>query len=462
MKNAARHTTGTAAPRGAAAIIILLVLFAFSRGGSAFWDIAHKNTAVDAIAYMETSGTNQQRWAADYLKARAGGRSSGDPSINPNNGDGVQSGLIGMVRAGSVLPDYLQDLWWEDTTTWNWCFEIAGYQINFSSWTHFMNLLQTNAGGTGLVVNNYNDFDGYSYNGAYGYADGVSIDWAVSVYMNNAWMTVDLPNCTECGGSYTAVPGANPALDYRQNGSTTPVGNPGNGGYRSGVDGRTNYNCYSDTQPVNNCPDTANEVNGMYQVPNTGSADNCFFCGDSYTSDQDWVIFEPLDNAAVFYYDEWFLEGGDSTAGSNRYSLQAGAVTGRYYSIPSYHLNYLTTVMHYAADANALVHIWNTSGYNHSDYEEWIDNNYSGLKDDAKVSSCINSRFNRWEQRVDHVLTENAFITYHARSLSGRDIMNNTDDATRRNCATDAVNQAVASIVILFEKGVMDLRKYRQ
>ncbi len=40
-------------------------------------------------------------------------------------------------------------------------------------------------------------------------------------------------------------------------------------------------------------------------------------------------------------------------------------------------------------------------------------------------------------------------------------MMTNSDDATYRNCATDAVNQAVASTVILFEKGVMDLRKRR-
>ncbi|MBP7584359.1 MAG: hypothetical protein KBA61_10020 [Spirochaetes bacterium] len=453
MKKSTVHRR-TAARTGAACGIILLALFAFARQGYAFWDEAHKGTAMDAIAYMENSGTNQQRWAADFLKARAGGRSTGSPSINPNNGNGVQYGLLGMARAGAVLPDYLQDLWWDDTTTWNWCFEIAGYQINFSSWTHFMNLLKNNAEGTPLVAGNYNDFDGYSYNGAYGYDDGISIDYVVASWMNNAWMTVDLPNCTECGGSYTAVPGANPAVDYRQNGSSTPVGAPGNGGYRSGVQDRTNYNCFSDSFSQD-CPDVGTEVNGMYQVPNTGD-DSSFWSGD-----EDWVIFEPLDNAAVFYYNEWFLEGGASSSGSSRHSLQEWAVTGRYYTMPSFDLNYLAIIMHYAGDANALVHIWVTTGYNHSDYEEWIDDNYAGLVDPAKVTSCVNSRFNRWGQPVDHVLTENAFITYNARSLAGRDMMTNSDDATYRNCATDAVNQAVASIVILYEKGVMDLRKHR-
>ena len=37
----------------------------------------HQNMPEDSVLYMEFQGTNQQRWAADYLKAKAGGRYTG-------------------------------------------------------------------------------------------------------------------------------------------------------------------------------------------------------------------------------------------------------------------------------------------------------------------------------------------------------------------------------------------------
>jgi hypothetical protein len=437
----------------ALAFIMMLAgapLFAFS-------DKAHKNTAEDAIVYMETTGTNQQRWAADYLKAKAGGRTTGGTGLDPHNGDGTQYGLIGIIRAGAVAPDYFQDIWWDDSTTWGW--NAVG--INFTSWTHFINLLITNEDGNTLKYNNYNNFDGYSWNGSYAFPNS-GIDWTVASYMNNAWMTIDLANCSDCSDKYTLAPNGNPAVDYRQNGSTNPLGSP-HGSKAVGSDDGTNYNCYSDCSWPQDCPDRGDTLGGLYQIPNTYPGDD-----DNFTSNQDWVIFEPLDNAATFYYNEFFLEGG----ASRNNHLDTASVAGRYYSINSAGINWLTLVMHYAGDSNIMHHVWNTSGYNHSDNETWIEGKYgnrslgggdtnTNYENYAMVGSMLRSRSNRGGGAIDRVLTENAFLTYLLRYRAGYDVLTNTDDTTRKNAATQGVNQAIASIIILYEKGVMDLRNYR-
>ncbi|MCP4135456.1 MAG: hypothetical protein GY754_31095 [bacterium] len=447
--------------------VLVCTLCLFSANLYAFWDNAHKNSAEDAISYMETEGSNQQRWVVDYLKAKTGGRDSGGTGLNPNNGDGTQYGLIGIARAGAVAPDYCQDLFWDDTTSWGWDVSIPGYgSTNFSSFTHFMNLLKTNDDGKTLKTNVYNDYDGWSYNGSFG-CPGMGIDYAIASYMNNAWMTIDLANCSDCSGKYSFIPDGNPAVDYKQNGSTTVLGSA-HSSKKVGSDDKTNYNCFSDCVTPNNCPDTGSKISGnsVPQIPNTGT--ESFWSGDWSKSNQDWVIFEPLDNAATFYYNEWFLEGGTSRSSS----LDTGAVSGRYYSASSSDINYLTLVMHYAGDANTQHHIWVTSGYNHSDYEEWIDNAYGGrtlggdnsgknLEDYSTIKGYINSRSNQVDAGLDDIITENGFLTYLSRYRSGYDTLSNTDGTTRKNTATYAVNHAIATIVMLYEKGVLDLRENR-
>jgi hypothetical protein len=427
-------------------------------GARAFSDKSHKNTAQDAVIYMETCGTNQQRWAADFLKAKTGGRSSGGTGFNPNNGDGLQFGFINVARAGATAPDYTQDIWWDDTTTWGW--NAVG--INFTSWTHFMNLLKTNDDGNTLKYNNYNDFDGYSWNGCFGFPNS-GIDWTVASYMNDAWMTIDLANCTDCTEKFTFVPNGNPAVDYRQNGSTNPLGNPSSDAKKIGKDNGTSYNCYSDCTWPNDCPDRGDTLGGLYQIPNTHPGDD-----DNFTSNQDWVVFEPLDNAAAFYYNEFFLEGG----ASRNNHLDTGPVAGRYYTIASADMKYLAMTMHYAGDSCIQHHIWNTSGYNHSDYETWVEDRYgnrtlggsdgnANYENYATVAAMLRSRSNRDPEAQDDIITENAFITYLLRYRSGYDVLSNTDDTTRKNAGSHAVNQAIATIVLLYEKGVMDLRHYR-
>jgi hypothetical protein len=450
MKTISSYATIITASFIVAAVAVPESLLAFSNN-------SHKNTAEDAVVYMEMYGTNQQRWAADYLKAKTGGRVTGGNGFNPNNGDGTQYGFLNIARAGATAPDYTQDIWWDDTTTWGW--NAVG--INFTSWTHFMNLLKTNDEGDTVKYNNYNNFDGCSWNGSFGFPNS-GIDWTVASYMNDAWMTIDLANCSDCSDKFTFVPNGNPALDYRQNGSTTPLGNP-HGSKAIGSDDGTNYNCYSDCTWPNDCPDKGSQVGGTYQIPNTNPGGD-----DNFTSNQDWVIFEPLDNAAMFYYDEWFLEGG----ASRNNHLDTGVVAGRYYSINSSGIQWLTMVMHYAGDSCIQQHIWNTSGYNHSDYETWIEDRYGtrvfggsdpnkNFENYSNVTAMLRSRSNHDPAAIDSILTENAFITYLLRYRSGYDVLANTDDTTRLNAGSHAVNQAIATIVLLYEKGVMDLRRYR-
>jgi hypothetical protein len=440
-------------------ILALLAAATIALPGSllAFSNKTHKNTAEDAIVYMEMNGTNQQRWAADYLKAKVGGRVTGGTGFNPNNGDGTQYGFLNIAKAGATAPDYTQDLWWDDTTTWGW--NAVG--INFTSWTHFMNLLKNNDEGDTVKYNNYNNFDGYSWNGSFGFPS-TGIDWTVASYMNDAWMTINLASCSDCSDKFTFVPNGNPAWDYRQNGSTTPPGTP-SGSKQVDSGNGTNYNCYSDCTWPNDCYDKGSQVGGTYQIPNTYPGDD-----DNFTSNQDWVIFEPLDNAAMFYYDEFFLEGGTS----RNTTLQTSAVAGRYYSINSSGIQWLTMIMHYAGDACIQHHIWNTSGYNHSDYETWVEDRYgnrtpggsdanANYENYTNVTAMIRSRSDHDPASIDRIITENAFITYLLRYRSGYDVLSNTDDTTRKNAGSHAVNQAIATIVLLYEKGVLDLRRYR-
>jgi hypothetical protein len=58
--------------------ISTLAVLAMSAGQlSAYSFYVHQNFPEESVLYMEFQGTNQQRWAADYLKAKAGGRYTG-------------------------------------------------------------------------------------------------------------------------------------------------------------------------------------------------------------------------------------------------------------------------------------------------------------------------------------------------------------------------------------------------
>ncbi|RME90188.1 MAG: hypothetical protein D6767_07200 [Candidatus Hydrogenedentota bacterium] len=464
----------------------------------------HQNLAEEGLIYMEQYGTNQMRWAFEYLKAKANGRlyepGTGSPSDvcydynDPNGhatgsqttGNDNQCGIVGIGRAGGIGPDFFRDNWWDDATTWNYEFNAGFTRNNFTSWSHFINLLTVSDSGVILVTNNHNDYDGYSYNANYGFP-GVGIDYTVATFMNNAWMTIDLPNCTDCTNKFTPQPNGNPAVDYKQNGSTTPVGAPGNGGKKSATANGSNYNCFSDVYTTGNCPDEGTDKDGNrgqdaccffgvcncwdpppnpYQIPNVYPG-----AGHVTEGDEDWIIYEPADNTSTFFFQEMFLEGGTSRNYNSASSgtFESSAVSGRYYSLPGDDLKYLALVMHWAGDMNQQSHIWSTIGYNHGGYEEDVDVNYgpripggnaaSNYEDFNKIKAYANSRNLGHNATISQIFMEQAFHTYHVRLRTGYDTLTNTNAYT--NAAKWAVNNAAAMIAILYEKGVLDLRKYR-
>ncbi len=452
---------------------------------------AHKNFPEDAMIFMEMYGSIQMQWAADYLKAKAGGRYTGYCQDLFGSTDQVQYGHVencsgpnadwrhygahGIARVGGIAPDFVMDFFWDDFTDFDWRFQIDwledtfGFQImqnNYTSMQHFLNLLTKNDNNKQIRTSNYNDFDGYGYNASYGFPD-IGYDWGLAVLINNSKGTINLPGCThsKCGEKYGVVPNNNTAIDYRQNGSTTPVGTPSTNMQIAQSNG-SNYNCYSDMAIFNPCPDKGATVDGSFQIPNAYPGDGTWLDGD-----EDWVIAEPGDNAATFYYNEAFLEGLQS----RNDSLQQGPIVGRYYSIPASQLLWLGVVQHWTGDFNQPTHIWSTLGYNHAKYEEWVDERYGkrtvGGNDSSKnienftqAQAFFRSRQNRYTGAVGGIqnhLTEQAFFTYHLMFRAGYNKLTTSSSTVWGNVMKWAVQSAIAEMAIIYEKGVIDLRRCR-
>lgn len=529
---------------------IFLISILISAASFPFVDNAHQNFPEDALLFMEREGSNQQRWAADFLKAKAGGRyqnklaqngdydsaagrpkfgdvygNSGSKTVipdstrksdytgtvpqdcfdpkdfaefkDPKEGPfvGVGCGIMGIARAGGVGPDYFRDTWWWDTTTSGWKFTAPDFtkigDLNYSSAFHFINLLNKAASGWDLTYNVYNDYDGYSFNAAYDFDSDTSKDGLVAIFFNNAQMTIDLKNCTACtteGGVYTlANNGINPATSYKQNGSTTPVGTPSSDGKKLANGNGSNYNCYSDGT-AQNCPDEGDYIckdttfgictTWQYYRPNTKPGN-----GGTAWADQDWIIYEPADNASTFFYNELFLEGGNSRSGTNENSLQTAAIVGRYYTIDATSLFALSVPSHWAGDINQPMHVWSTLGNNHSEYEAYADKYYgprypAGCYDSpsnaakcdsskniegnySTVKAFINSRVKRYYNGIDDLLMENAWLTYAARLRPAQDVLTQANDGARGAMLQWSVPSAISTIALIFEKGVMDIRRCR-
>lgn len=453
----------------------LILLFAAATSLPAFTVNVHQNMPEDGLLYMEFQGTNQMRWAADYMKAKAGGRYSGT-CVNINYtpeemhyGNNTQCGAHGIERVGGVKPDYFWDAFWDDLLFFNWHVTDFGiYSNNFSSWFHFVNLLKTNDDGNQLITNNYNSYDGYAYNQTYGFPN-VGIDYLLAVFMNNAQMSVNLPNCTDSNCAVwqgiSTVYKANPATDYRQNGSTTPVSNGSSSKATEQANG-TNYNCFSDLTLLGNCPDMGTEYDGTMQFPNQVPGGGHIFSGD-----EDWVIYEPATNASTFYYNEMWLEG----LASKNNSLQTGPISGRYYSVTGAEFLYFTVVQHWAGDMTQQAHIWSTIGYNHGDYESYADEKYGvrqigGSDSDKNYENYVESQAyaNSWQNRyntavgnIDRLLMEQVFRTYHNRLRSGYDFMTTSNKSVWTTAAVWAVRNSTAEMALITEKAIMDLRKCR-
>lgn len=435
----------------------------------------HQNFPEESILYMEFQGTNQQRWAADYLKAKAGGRYAGTCVIlggaaagKPEN---IQCGAIGINRIGGDKPDYVQDVFIDHPLLpFNW--NVIG--INVTSYTHFINLKTYSANNDPLVTNNYNQFDGYSYNATYGFQEFGSLDSLIALGLNSSKFSIDPVGCSDSAcAEYIPIGlgvNENPTVDYMQNGSSTPLGTA-NGAKQLGSDDGTNYNCSSDTAVIGNCPDVGAESGGTYQVPNVQPGAGGQFI-NFFTGNQDWVIWEPSYNAATFYYNEGWLEGFLS----RNHSLQPGAVTGRYYTVTGPEILYYALSHHYTGDIVQMTHVWISTGYNHTDIEGWAEDHYGkrviggtdyadkNMENYLLSQAYSNSRQNRYNLPVGNIhrlIVEQAFYTYHIRFRSGYDKMTTSNQGVWRNFVTWAVQNVTAEMALVNEKAVMDLRKCR-
>lgn len=446
---------------------------------SAFTVKVHQNMPEESFLYMEFQGTNQMRWAAEYLKAKAGGRYGGtcvninyDPA-SMSYGNNTQCGAIGIHRVGGDKIDFLQDNFIDHLFFFTW----SAFGNNITTYTHFINLKTTNSSGDPLVTNSYNMIDGYAYNQTYGFQEFGSIDSLIATGFGSSPFTINVPGCTDsaCAEWTTAATPmqTNPIVDYMQNGSTTPLGNP-HGSKQLGTDDGTNYNCYSDTAVIGSCPDEGAKMGNTYQYPNVqpgGGNDFISF----FTSNEDWSIWEPAYNAATFYYNEGWLEGLTSRTGTNGHSLQPSAVAGRYYSVTGDQILYYTLAHHYAGDITQMTHVWATSGYNHVDYEHYVEDKYGNrqiggsdpnlnYENYQNTQGYLNARQNRYNLPVGNVhriIIEQAFYTYHIRFRSGYDKMTTTNQGVWTNDGIWAVQNATAEMALINEKAVMDLRKCR-
>lgn len=454
-------------------IISLLGIGSLQRA-HAYSFYVHQNFPEESVLYMEFQGTNQQRWAADYLKAKAGGRYTGSCVILGGEAAGkslnVQCGAIGINRVGGDKPDYVQDVFINHPIMpfgWN----VIG--INVTSYTHFINLKTGDASGNRHVTNNYNQIDGYAYNTTYGFEEFGSLDSLIALGLNSSQFSIDPLGCTEsaCSEYIPAATGVNenPTVDYKQNGSTTPLGNA-NGSKRLGSDDGTNYNCLSDTAVIGNCPDEGVKLDNTYQIPNVipGGGNNI---GGFFTSNQDWLIWEPSYNAATFYYNEGWLEG----FASRNHSLQTTPIVGRYYNISGDQILYYALSHHYTGDIVQMTHVWVSTGYNHTDIEGWAEDHYGkrviggsnpgqNFENYINSQAYANSRQNRYNLPVGNVhrlIVEQAFYTYHIRYRSGYDKMTTSNTGVWQNVVTWAVQNVTAAMALVNEKAVMDLRKCR-
>jgi len=452
-----------------------LAFLAISAGQlNAYSFYVHQNFPEESVLFMEFQGTNQQRWAADYLKAKAGGRYTGTCVIlggaaagKPEN---VQCGAIGINRVGGDKPDYVQDVFIDHPIlpfSWN----VIG--INVTSYTHFINLKTGDASGNRHVTNNHNLIDGYSYNTTYGFEEFGSLDSLIATGLNSSKFTIDVRNCTNSAcAEYIEVAlgvGEDPTRDYMQNGSTTPRGNP-SGDKRLGADDGTNYNCLSDTTIIGNCPDLGVKLDNTYQVPNVipGGAGGI---DDFFVGNQDWLIWEPSYNAATFYYNEAWLEG----LASRNNSLQTAPIVGRYWNISGNQILYYALSHHYTGDIVQMTHVWVSTGYNHTDIEGWAEEQYGkrtvggtnpgyNMENYVNSQAYSNSRQNRYNLPVGNVhklIVEQAFYTYLIRFRSGYDKMTTSNTGVWRNVVTWAVQNVTAEMALVNEKAVMDLRKCR-
>jgi len=495
-------------------LIILVILQSISVWSWA--EITHKNSMEDSIIYMETAGTVQQRWASDYLKAKMGGRNTGScenifyPEIVYDNSendpdDEQQCGAIGSLVVGSIQPDYLIDTFWTNkfgNLAWsadfgessNLNYDWLSY-INYTSFSHHINMnteYYEDHNGFKPHTRIYNDFDGYSYQADYAY----KLSWGYAndsrIGLQDGRMVIDLQKCThgDCYARKSRYANFNIAIDYKQNGSKTPVDledtyRKDKGEYderRLDWGSKSNYNCYSDYGTIGNCPDLAyRDISEEFYKPNRAKHLDCgkWTWGDECNRGyDDWVIFEPTDNAGTFYYNELFLEGRafKSTKYRNM-TLQKYRIVDRYYNISAGDFVFLGMMSHFLQDTTEYHHNAATLDFEHKSFEHFIDDEYYGLRvvgenDDSsknmenyytvqRLMTLRQYRFRNSPGHIDKTFMEAAFVTHTARYRDGYNVFKEKGYSGNERAAKLAINNAITGIVLALEKSVIDLRKCR-
>ena len=477
-------------------LLILLVtsfeLYSYAHHG-------HENMSEDALGYMESKGSIQQRWVVDYLKAKIGGRYSSNAECGlipyhsqntPREAKGGiedqrQCGVYGIFRVGNTLPDYFRDFFWTGSLLVSFDWNIPSFSIlsnNLSSGQHFINLLTKNDNGDPLTTNIYNDYDGFSVKNAYG--NGIFgndyLIWGLTVA--KAQLVIDLPECkrlalegveeyANCSEAYSSYVNGNPAIDFKQNGSRTPVSTD------RIIENAplTNYNCaYDNLVLFGACRQDKNAgtTPNVYEQEKDGLSGALSQLGDALKTGQDWAIFEPADNLATFYYMQLFLEGDQTRNGT----LEEESIVGRYYTVTHRDLLHLGTSLHWATDLNQPTHVWATIGSNHAPYEGYVENNYGkrvmgggasyNIENYEDISAHRTQRRNNYRTlRVGDIQTmfmEQAFMTYHLLFRDGYNKLRNGNDQIYSRIALWGINNAILINSNIIEKGILDIRKCRQ
>ena len=275
-----------------------------------------------------------------------------------------------------------------------WCFASCTFSIvgvDFANYTSFWHFLTLSRPGR------YNNYDGYSYR--YSLPDDFwGLNGVTKSYLYNR-------HCNNEGK-------AGNSISYPSSGSL---------GVKSGYRQRYVYNgsLYNSTTPSGN-----------------------------YDDYQD-IIWEPLNNAAVYWYGRALRNRSGSPASSG--------------NVNYYDLGLLGHALHMAGDANVPQHLWNTLSHYHSDYEGWVNSIRATLYDQAMVNDLVREFFALYPDL--RTVSLNTMMLYFANSSYQEtyalwidtDSMNSTTQAIMLDRAKKQYNRSVALNVLMMVKYVYDL-----
>jgi len=165
--------------------------------------------------------------------------------------------------------------------------------------------------------------------------------------------------------------------------------------------------------------------------------------------DYQTIIWEPLSNAAVYWYGRALKNRSTSPVTSSNVSY--------------YDLGLLGHALHMAGDANVPQHLWNTLSHNHSDYENWVNSISASLYDTAMVNGFVRDFLARYPDlravSLNTMILHFANVSYQETYALWIDTgsMNSTTAAIMMDRAKKQYNRSVALNVLMISKYVYDL-----